>query len=99
MKQRARCRSLRERDLNGFVRSKADAVDPQIARNQNYDDHYADDSEDVHSAALTLKKGGGARCARTPRVPPPLIRWRHCVIASQASAGQIIANACIPSIR
>ena len=25
---------------------------PEIARNQNYDDHYADDSKDVHSALL-----------------------------------------------
>jgi hypothetical protein len=34
----------------GFARSKAKAMDPEIARNQNYDDHYANDSEDVHSA-------------------------------------------------
>jgi hypothetical protein len=27
-------------------------MDPEIARNQNYDDHYANDSEDVHSALL-----------------------------------------------
>ena len=45
----------------GLIRSKADAVDPEIPRNQNYDDHYADDSEDVHSAALTFKNNGGAR--------------------------------------
>jgi hypothetical protein len=32
----------------GFARSKAKAMDPEIARNQNYDDHYANDSEDVH---------------------------------------------------
>jgi hypothetical protein len=25
-------------------------MDPEIARNQNYDDHYANDSKDVHSA-------------------------------------------------
>ena len=36
----------------GFARSKAKAMDPEIARNQNYDDHYANDSEDVHSALL-----------------------------------------------
>lgn len=27
-------------------------MDPEIARNQNYDDHYANDSEDVHSVLL-----------------------------------------------
>jgi hypothetical protein len=36
----------------GFARSKAKAMDPEIARNQHYDDHYANDSEDVHSALL-----------------------------------------------
>src|ERR1700745_4295985 len=36
----------------GFARSKAKAMDPEIARNQDYDDHYANDSEDVHSALL-----------------------------------------------
>jgi hypothetical protein len=37
-------------------------MDPEIARNQNYDDHYANDSEDVHSALLPLHDllfGGG----------------------------------------
>ena len=27
-------------------------MDPEIARNQNYDNHYANDREDVHSALL-----------------------------------------------
>ena len=36
----------------GLARSKAKAMDPEIARNQDYDDHYANDSEDVHSALL-----------------------------------------------
>ena len=29
-------------------------MDAEIARNQNYDDHYANDSKDVHSALLPL---------------------------------------------
>ena len=32
----------------GFATSKAQAVHPKIARNNNYDDHYANDREDVH---------------------------------------------------
>jgi hypothetical protein len=31
-----------------FVRSKAKAVDPEISRNQKYDDHYANDGKYVH---------------------------------------------------
>ena len=33
---------------------KMDDMHPEIARNQNYDDYYANYSEDVHSAALQL---------------------------------------------
>jgi len=51
----------------GFARSKAKAMDPEIARNQNYDDHYANDSEDVHSALLPFHDDS-ARRARTPYV-------------------------------
>jgi hypothetical protein len=40
-------------------------MDPEIARNQNYDDHHANDSEDVHSALLLLLDDG-ARRARAP---------------------------------
>jgi hypothetical protein len=39
-------------------------MDPEIARNQNYDDHYANDSEDVHSALLPFHDDT-ARRART----------------------------------
>src|SRR6202011_482287 len=42
-------------------------MDPEIARNQNYDDHYANDSEDVHSALLPFHDDS-ARRARTPYV-------------------------------
>ena len=35
-----------------FARSKNKAMDAEIARNQNYDDHDADDGKDVHSALL-----------------------------------------------
>src|ERR1700736_2363401 len=45
----------------GFVRSKAKAMDPEIARNQNYDDHYANDSEDVHSALLPFHDDSARR--------------------------------------
>ena len=51
----------------GFARSKAKAMDPEIARNQNYDDHYANDGEDVHSALLPFHDDS-ARRARTPSV-------------------------------
>ena len=57
---------LAERDFEtGFVRSKAKAMDPEIARNQNHDDHYANDSENVHSALLPLHDDSPRR-ARTP---------------------------------
>jgi hypothetical protein len=41
-------------------------MDPEIARNQNHDDHYANDSEDVHSALLLPLDDGmrGAHCYR-----------------------------------
>ena len=42
-------------------------MDPEIARNQNYDDHYANDSEDVHSALLPFHDDS-ARRARTTSV-------------------------------
>ena len=45
-----------------FARSKAKAMHPEIARNHNYDDHYANDSKDVHSALL---HDDGARRARS----------------------------------
>jgi hypothetical protein len=51
----------------GCVRSKAKAMDPEIARNQNYDDHYANDSEDVHSALLPFHDDSAPR-ARSPYV-------------------------------
>jgi hypothetical protein len=51
----------------GFARSKAKAMDPEIARNQNYDDHYANDSEDVHSALLPFPDDSALR-ARSPYV-------------------------------
>ena len=51
--------------LTGFARSKTEAVDSKVARYQKYDNHYADDSKDVHFAVLPLHDEG-ARCARTP---------------------------------
>ena len=40
-------------------------MDPEVARNQNYDDHHANYSEDVHSALLPFHDDS-ARRARTP---------------------------------
>jgi hypothetical protein len=51
----------------GFVRSKAEAVDSEIARNQKYDNHYANDSKDVHFALLPFHDDGVQR-ARTLRI-------------------------------
>ena len=42
-------------------------MDPEIARNQNYDDHYANDSEDVHCALLPFHDDS-ARRARSSYV-------------------------------
>jgi len=42
-------------------------MDSEIAGNQNYDDHYANDSEDVHSALLPFHDDS-ARRARSPYV-------------------------------
>jgi hypothetical protein len=33
---------------------EVDAMHPEVARDQNYDDHYANYSEDVHRVALQL---------------------------------------------
>jgi hypothetical protein len=42
-------------------------MDPEIARNQNYDDHHANYSEDVHSPLLPFHDDSTRR-ARTPSV-------------------------------
>ena len=63
----------------GFAGSKAKAMDPEIAGNQNYDDHYANDSEDVHSALLPFHDDS-ARRARSPYVSAAvklLASFRH----------------------
>jgi hypothetical protein len=44
--------------------SAAKAMDPEIARNQDYDDHYANDSKDVHSELLPLHDDGCALAGR-----------------------------------
>jgi hypothetical protein len=36
-------------------------MDAEIARNQNHDDHYANNSEDVHSSLLLLLDDGTRR--------------------------------------
>jgi hypothetical protein len=36
-------------------------MDPEIARNQKYDNHYANDGEDVHFALLPFHDDGAGR--------------------------------------
>ena len=50
----------------GFARSKLKAMDPEIARNQDYDDHDANDGKDVHSVPLHSMMM--ARCGLARRV-------------------------------
>jgi hypothetical protein len=68
-----------KKPATGFAGSKAKAMDPEIAGNQNYDDHYANDSEDVHSALLPFHDDS-ARRARSPYVSAAiklLASFRH----------------------
>src|ERR1700751_2989100 len=68
-----------ENPATGFAGSKAKAMDSEIAGNQNYDDHYANDSEDVHSALLPFHDYS-ARRARSPYVSAAvklLASFRH----------------------
>lgn len=58
-----------------MARSEAKTVDPEIAHNQNNDDHYANDSENVHFALLLLRDGGAGR-ARTFYISDA-INFRH----------------------
>ena len=54
-------------------------MDPEIAGNQNYDDHYANDSEDVHSALLPFHDDS-ARRARSSYVSAAIkliVSFRH----------------------
>ena len=79
-------------------------MDPEIARNQNYDDHYANDSEDVHSALLPFHDDS-ARRARTPYVSAAIkliASFRHRWLGStEASKVQVIVivTAYIPNSR
>jgi hypothetical protein len=41
-------------------------MDPEIARNQNYDNHHANDREDVHSALLPFHDGAGRAFGLAP---------------------------------
>ena len=52
-------------------------MDPEIAGNQNYDDHYANDSEDVHSALLPFHDDSARRARSASKYksllsPPPI---------------------------
>jgi hypothetical protein len=48
-------------------------MDPEITRNQNYDDHYANDGKYVHSAILRLHDDGAAALARPLYLPNSVI--------------------------
>src|SRR5580692_5147351 len=72
------CSLAQLRPLRRVARSKAKAMDPEIARNQNYDDHYANDSEDVHllySRSMMIDRWLGATEASKykPFLSPPPI--------------------------
>jgi hypothetical protein len=78
-------------------------MDPKIARNQNHDDHYADDCEDVHFAALTFNNDAGARCSNALCISAirSVASFRNRLVGStKARQAQvsIIASACIPNI-
>ena len=79
-------------------------MDPEIARNQNYDDHYANDSEDVHSALLPFHDDS-ARRARSSYVSVAIKliasfhhRWLGATEAKQVQT-VFIATAYIPNSR
>ena len=76
-------------------------MDPEIARNQNYDDHYANDSEDVHSALLPFHDDS-ARRARTLSVSAAIeltASFRHRWLGSTETSKIVIATAYIPNSR
>jgi hypothetical protein len=70
-----------------FARSKAKAMHPEIARNHNYDDHYANDSKDVHSALL--HDDGGRRARHVPATIKSMAsvrrRWLSSTEAKQVT--------------
>ena len=66
-------------------------MDPEIARNQNYDDHYANDSEDVHSALLPFHDDS-ARRARSAYVSVAIkliASFRHSWLGAAEASAQI----------
>jgi hypothetical protein len=58
--------------LSASSRSKAEAMSPEIARNQDYDDYYANDRKDIHSALLPPMM-----TARVMRAHHPSFRHRR----------------------
>jgi hypothetical protein len=48
----------------GFAKSKTNAVDPEIARNQKYDNHYTNDGKDIHFALLPIHDDGVWRACK-----------------------------------
>jgi hypothetical protein len=78
-------------------------MDPEVTRNQNYDDHYANDSKDVHSGVLTFNNDGG-RCSYAlpiPAIKPTASFRNRWLVSTEARQVQvsIITSACTPNIR
>jgi hypothetical protein len=73
-------------------------MNPEIARNQNYDYHYANDSKDVHSALLPLHDDG-ARYARTPCIAPSFRHRRLGSTEAKQVQAIVIATAYTPNSR
>ena len=71
-------------------------MDPEIARNQNYDDHHANYSEDVHSALLPFHDDSAR--ARTPSVSAAIkliALFRHRWLGSTGSQVKVIVTATV----
>jgi len=79
---------------------KLKAMDPEIARNQNYDDHYADDSKDIHPALLPLHDMTLARLYSATIKSIALFRhrWLDSTEAKQVQV-IVIATVYIPNSR
>ena len=60
-------KTLRTSSVINHRKLKVDDMHPEIAGDQNYDDHYANYSEDVHSVVLQLPDNS-VRGASTPHV-------------------------------
>ena len=60
-------KTLRTSSVINHRKLKVDDMHPEIAGDQNYDDHYANYSEDIHGVVLQLPDNS-VRQASTPHV-------------------------------